>query len=153
MAQEYSSTNKTHISEAQWYSSCWSYFDLLSRQRMNMFQFFISLEVFLCGSLITLISLESRLSWAEAAISALVFLMSIIFGCFDYRTKTMIHCCEEAMMSIEQNDESSVQHYPIDSVNSCKKAKLTYSKLIFILQALFFICGVISFISVIFEWF
>ena len=60
---------KTNISESQWYTACWNYFSLLSDQRMKMLQYFISLEVFLAGAFITLISLESRILWAEIVVS------------------------------------------------------------------------------------
>lgn len=144
------STKTLSMTEAQWYSASWNYFSLLSGQRMQMLQYFISLEVFLCGSFITLVSLETRLLWAEITASALITLMSVIFRGLDYRTKTMIHECERAMCTIEESDPSDVAINPITRVNSCRKAKLTYTKWIIVLQGLFFLAGIASLLLVLF---
>ena len=83
------------------YTTAWNYFSLLSGQRMQMFEFFITLEVFLSGAFITLISLNNRLGWAETVVAGLVSLIAIVFGLLDHRTKTMIHCCEGTMIQFE----------------------------------------------------
>ncbi|MBQ6160574.1 MAG: hypothetical protein IJK24_06495 [Oscillospiraceae bacterium] len=138
------------MTEAQWYSGSWNYFSLLSGQRMQMLQYFISLEVFLCGSFITLVSLDTRLLWAEITASSLITLMAVIFRGLDHRTKTMLHECEKAMCKIEESDSSDAAINPITSVNSCRKAKLTYTKWIIVLQGLFFLAGIASLLLVLF---
>ena len=128
------------------YTTAWNYFSLLSGQRMQMFEFFITLEVFLSGAFITLISLKNRLDWAETVVAGLVSLIAILFGLLDHRTKTMIHCCEETMIQFETQINQKEEYRPISLVNSCRKAKLTYTKLIRFLQIVFFFfffCGVL----------
>lgn len=138
------------LTEEQWYSASWNYFSLLSGQRMQMLQYFISLEVFLCGSFITLVSLVTRLLWAEITASSLITLMAVIFRGLDHRTKTMLHECEKAMCKIEESDSSDAAINPITRVNSCRKAKLTYTKWIIVLQGLFFLAGIASLLLVLF---
>lgn len=141
MISEKTKESQSIMNEAQWYLASWNYFSLLSGQRMQMLQFYISLEVFLCGAFVTLISLETRLVWAEAISSFLILLISIVFSGLDYRTKTMLHECENAMIAIERVDKCSSCVKPITSVNSCKKAKLTYSKWIVFMQGIFATIG------------
>ena len=129
------------LSGENMYTTAWNYFSLLSGQRMQMFEFFITLEVFLCGAFITLISLPARLDWAENVVAGLVSLIAVVFGFLDHRTKTMIHCCEETMVQFENQFEKPEKYCPISSVNACRKAKLTYTKLIRFLQIIFFLLG------------
>lgn len=133
--------DKKGMPESHWYTACWNYFSLLSGQRMQMLQFFISLEVFLSGAFITLISLTTRLHWAEVTVSALVFLMAIVFMGLDHRTKTMIHECEKSMTEIEKADPGNTTYNPITCVNNNLTSFFTYTKLIRFLQATFAIAG------------
>ena len=137
-------TKKKLLSETEWYTACWNYFSLLSGQRMQMFEFFISLEVFLIGAFITLISLAMRLRWAEITISVLIILIAIVFRCFDQRTKTMIHECENSMIAIEEADASDESFNPITTVNKKASYKITYTKLICSLQIVFIVAGLAS---------
>ena len=141
---EYECLPQQQMTAIMWYESSWKYFSLLSGQRMQMFQYYITLEVFLCGAFITLISLDVRLQWAELVVSGLIALMSITFRLLDHRTKTMIHCCEDAMIAIEKADNGNKEFHPIMSVNSCKKASLTYTKLICSIQILLFLLVLIG---------
>lgn len=129
-----------YLTEAQWYTASWNYFSLLSGQRMQMLHFFISLEVFLSGAFVTLISLDARLHWAEITVSFLILLMAIVFRGLDHRTKTMIHICEDTMEAIEKEDASKDCFNPITSVNT-NTTKLTYTKWISFLQITFVLAG------------
>ena len=133
---------KTNMTKSQWYTACWNYFSLLSGQRMQMLQFFISLDVFLAGAFITLISLDTRVHWAEIVISALIFIMALVFMGLDHRTKEMIHECEASMEEIEKSDSSNSRFNPITCVNKNRNTYFTYSKLIRFLQGAFAIAGV-----------
>ena len=132
----------TDLTKSQWYTACWNYFSLLSGQRMQMLQFFISLEVFLSGAFVTLICLNTRLRWAEISVSALIFVMAIVFMGLDYRTRTMIHECEKSMIEIEEADSSSSSFNPITCVNTNRKTFFTYSKWIRFLQLVFASAGI-----------
>lgn len=137
-------SKKELLTGAEWYTACWNYFSLLSGQRMQMLEFFISLEIFLVGAFITLISLAARLRWAEITVSVLIVLMAIVFRCFDQRTKTMIHECENSMIAIEEADASSESFKPITAVNTKAAFKITYTKLISALQIVFLVAGLAS---------
>lgn len=89
------------MSEKDWYTTSWDYFSLLSGQRMKMIEFYITIEQALFAAFITLICLEQRLCWAEVTASILVSIISIVFCGLDYRTKSMIHACEENRETIE----------------------------------------------------
>lgn len=135
---------KTRMSDSYWYTACWNYFALLSGQRMQMLQFFISLEVFLAGAFITLISLNYRLRWAEIVVSALISIMALVFMGLDHRTKSMIHECEDSMVAIEKADSSNPRFNPISCVNNNRDTYFTYSKYIQLLQTAFAIAGIAS---------
>ena len=141
---ETKSAKKVLMTETEWYTASWNYFSLLSGQRMQMLEFFISLEVFLSGAFITLISLETRLRWAEITVSVLIVLMASVFRCFDQRTKTMIHECENSMKAIEDDDMNKTAYKPITAVNIKASFKVTYTKLICFLQIVFAIAGIAS---------
>ena len=134
------------MTKAQWYSACWDYFSLLSEQRMKMLEYFITIELFLSGSLITLICLKERLKWAEIAVSGLILLMAIVFMLLDNRTRNMIHECEEAMVAIKDIDVNNDEYTglnPISRVNKNRKTIFTYTKLIRFLQIVFAVLGVV----------
>lgn len=140
----------THsMEEGDWYSKSWEYFALLSGQRMQMIEFFISIELFLIGAFITLICLSSRLCWAEVTVALLLVVIAVVFWGFDYRTKTMLHECENAMLHIEKNDNLDPQIHPISVVNGCKKAKMTYTKWIICLYTTFIVLGLVGAVLVV----
>ena len=127
-----------HMTEKDWYSTSWDYFALLSGQRMKMIEFYITIELALVGAFMALVSIDQRLCWAEATVSILISIVSIVFCGLDHRTKTMIHECEDNMKSIENSDVNG----PITKVNDCKKAPITYTKWLRFLYGLFFLIGI-----------
>lgn len=104
------------ISNKDWLDLSWNYFSLLSGQRMGMVDFYIAIEVALIGALFVLLTLDTRIMWAECTVATAITFISVTFFILDCRTKAMIHCCEEIIRDIEE------KYYPRE-----KKVKLPFS--------------------------
>ena len=149
---------ETAISDKDWLELSWNYFSLLSGQRMGMIDFYIVVEVALIGALFTMMGSDTRILWAECTVCAAIALSSLAFFLLDYRTKTMIHCCEKIMSDIEEKyapDKHKIKlpfHY-IERKTEKAKIRITYSvifRFLFLLIGGFglvcfvlLICGVI----------
>ena len=134
------------ITDKEWYNIYWSYFELMSRQRISMLNFYISIEVVLFGGMFTLLQLQTRMHWAEYIVALSIVFMSILFYGLDLRTKSLIHKCEELMMDMEDKYKTIKSgSYPIHFINMQRKEhrQLTYSDW-FKMQ--FFIIGCIGLI-------
>lgn len=146
------------ITDKEWLELSWNYFSLLSGQRMGMIDFYIVIEVALIGALFTMMGSDTRILWAECTVCAAIALSSLAFFLLDYRTKTMIHCCEKIMSDIEEKcapDKHKIKlpfHY-IERKTEKAKIRITYSvifRFLFLLIGGFglvcfvlLICGVI----------
>lgn len=134
---------ETAISDKDWLELSWNYFSLLSGQRMGMIDFYIVVEVALIGALFTMMGSDTRILWAECTVCAAIALSSLAFFLLDYRTKTMIHCCEKIMSDIEEKyapDKHKIKlpfHY-IERKTEKAKIRITYSV---IFRFLFFLIG------------
>lgn len=80
----------------------WKYFELHSNQRMQMINFYITVEIVLFGALFTLVSKKTRIPFAEWTASGGITFILIVFWGLDYRTKSLIHWCEDCMRKLEQ---------------------------------------------------
>lgn len=132
-----------NITDKDWLELSWNYFSLLSGQRMNMINFYIIIEVALIGALFTLIGMETRIRWMECAVSIAIFIFSVGFYLLDYRTKTMIHKCEDIISDIEQKycplePVIRLPFHHIERETEKNLTRLTYSV---VFRALFFIIG------------
>ena len=120
------------MDDREWFNVCWNYFVLMSNQRIQMVNFFISIEIVLIGAFFTLLNLESRMSWAEYAVSAAIMLISLTFFGLDRRTRAMIHRCESVMEAMENiYMENNGVECPIHAVNTSVfsgLARVSYSK-------------------------
>lgn len=136
-------TNDKSITDKDWLELSWNYFSLLSGQRMGMIDFYIVVEVALIGALFTMMGSDTRILWAECTVCAAIALSSLAFFLLDYRTKTMIHCCEKIMSDIEEKyapDKHKIRlpfHY-IEHKTDKVKIRITYSV---IFRFLFFLIG------------
>lgn len=134
---------KTVITDKEWLDLSWNYYSLLSGQRMGMIDFYIVIEVALIGALFTMMGIETRILWAECTVCAAIALSSLAFFLLDYRTKTMIHCCEKIMSDIEEKyapDKHKIKlpfHF-IERKTEKAKIRITYSV---IFRFLFFLIG------------
>lgn len=79
----------------------WNYFELHSNQRMQMINFYITVEVVMIGGLFTLINFDERIRFAELFLSLAISFVSLIFWGLDIRTKSLIHWCEDCMEALE----------------------------------------------------
>ena len=57
----------------------WNYFELHSNQRMQMINFYITVEVVMIGGLFTLINFDERIRFAELFLSLAISFVSLIF--------------------------------------------------------------------------
>ena len=83
----------------------WKYFDLHSRQRMQMINFYITVVIVLYGGLFALLQLEKRLAFAEYFVAGFMIVISFCFHKLDRRNSALIHCCEERIKALEMNIE------------------------------------------------
>lgn len=110
----------------------WKYFDLHSRQRMQMISFYITVEVALIGGFFVLLSQESRIIWAEYSVLFAIGFLSIVFWLIDRRTRDLIHVCEHC---IEKFEEEQMTEYgdalklmtASEKALNEKKLRITYS--------------------------
>lgn len=133
------------ITDEVWLKICWNYFELMSRQRIQMIQFYIQIEIVLFGGFFALIQLKNRLHWAELVITSAVIFMSILFYGIDVRTKTFIHRCEDLMTEFGRDNKEFIGNNPIQYLNDWDvnaKYRMTYSKW-FVVQ--FWVIGAIGF--------
>lgn len=84
----------------------WKYFDLHSRQRMQMVNFYITISIVLYGGLFALLQLETRLAFAEYFVAGFMIVISFCFHKLDRRNSELIHCCEERIKALEKGIES-----------------------------------------------
>lgn len=118
------------MTDKEWFHVYWSYFDLMSRQRINMLNFYVTIEVVLFGGIFALFQLQNRMKWAEYLVAIAIVFMSVFFYGIDYRTKTMIHRCEELMTHMEDKYKSfQFGADPIHYINNSSRGlQMTYSK-------------------------
>lgn len=142
-------TTLERISYKEWLDLSWKHFELLSSQRMQMINFYITIEVVLVGALFTLMNQSKRLLWAECIVAIAITLISLFFFGMDWRTRSMIHWSEESikyyerMGDVSNHDQAYLMHY-IESKS--KKVKVTYSKLLWIQFGCIGILGITLFI-------
>lgn len=147
-------TTDKSITDKDWLELSWNYFSLLSGQRMGMIDFYIVVEVALIGALFTMMGSDTRILWAECTVCAAIALSSLAFFLLDYRTKTMIHCCEKIMSDIEEKyapDKHKIKlpfHY-IERKTEKAKIRITYSVIFRFLFLLIGGFGVVCFVLLI----
>lgn len=120
----------------EWYKVYWDYFSLMSSQRIQMVNFYITIEVALFGGFFFLLKLDYRMRWAEYAVAIAIVFISITFYGLDRRSKTMIHLCEDLMKSMEELYMDTLPEYrikkllPITYINGAADTLfiMTYSK-------------------------
>lgn len=127
----------------------WKYFELHSNQRMQMINFYITVEVVIFGALFTLITRKTRMPLAEYITASAITFMSIIFWGIDYRTKSLIHWCEDCIKKLEEEyigkfgEELLIIRQTEIQTNGKYRSWFTYSKL---LGLQFLVIGIIGII-------
>lgn len=130
----------------------WKYFELHSSQRMQMINFYITVEVVIFGALFTLITRKTRIPLAEYITSSAITFISIIFWGIDYRTKSLIHCCEDCIKKLEEEylgkfgEELLIIRQSEIKTNRMKLRCFTYSNLLGFQFAVIGIIGIICLI-------
>ncbi len=116
----------------------WAYFELHSRQRMQVFNFYIVISTALLAALFTLID---KLGHGLMAISLEIvsILLPFIFWALDQRTRELIKHSEHLIKKLEQEDSGN----NIDLFSSEAPTKvLTYTKLFRVVYLIFAAIGV-----------
>lgn len=141
----------SNIDDSNWLELEWNYFELLSNQRMQIMNYFITISVVLIGAFFTLIKSGTSEVWMKYICLIGLLFISLTFFLIDRRTRTMLHSCEDCIknmenryLQIEDNNHRYVFHH-IDS--KTKKYHLTYSK-IFLFQ--YFFIALMSIVGMIF---
>lgn len=136
-------TEEESITDKDWLELSWNYFSLLSGQRMGMTDFFIVIEVALIGALFSMMGKDTRIMWVECTICIAITLISLAFFLLDYRTKTMIHCCEKIMSDMEEKyctaqSDINLPFHHIEQTTESAWIRITYSS---VFRILFFLIG------------
>ena len=139
-------TNENALTDKEWLELSWNYFSRLSEQRMGMINFYIVIVIALIGALFTMISRDTRVLWTECAVCLTVTLFSVVFSLLDYRTKLMIHCCEEIIEGFEAQysttkDENNLPFHLITKKTEDEKIRVTYSS---VFRIVFWILGILG---------
>ena len=107
----------------------YQYFEQHLNQRLQMLNYFITIEIVLFGAFFA--SLELTNVGARYVASIAIIFMAILFRGLDYRTRDIIHGCEKVLMEIEDkyedkySNDNKVIHY-LDNMTERKRA-FTYS--------------------------
>lgn len=142
------------ITNKDWLDLSWNYFSLLSGQRMGMVDFYIVIEVALIGALFVLITLEERMMWAECTVAVAITFISVTFFILDCRTKAMIHCCENVIMTFEKKyypnkKEIVLPFHYIDNKTDKMRVRMTYSRIFLIQYFVIGLFGMVCFVLLI----
>lgn len=108
----------------------WKYFEMHSRQRMQMINFYITVEVALIGGFFVLLTRKTRIAWAEYCVLFAIAFMSVIFWLIDLRTRDLIHLCEKCIEEFEETqmvgDQFKLMKRSRTELEK-KSCKITYS--------------------------
>ena len=88
----------------------WKYFELHSRQRMQMMNFYIILESLFFTGLFALFTADKEMKIPESCICIAIIFFSLIFYGFDKRTRDMIHNCEKSIKCVENEYKGTFGH-------------------------------------------
>ena len=104
------------------------------------------------GVLFTLITRKTRIPLAEYITSSAITFISIIFWGIDYRTKSLIHCCEDCIKKLEEEylgkfgEELLIIRQSELKTNRMRMGYFTYSKL---LGLQFLMIGIVGILCVV----
>lgn len=129
------------------------YFEIHSNQRMQMINYYITIEIVLIGALFTLLGLETRFLLAEYTVSIAITMISVFFYGLDYRTKLLIHWCEDCIKNIEKRYEEIYSEdfflmNKIEYLTNQQKIRITYAVIFRIQYGIIGIFGIICFIMI-----
>lgn len=121
------------ITDEVLYQSYWNYFNLQSQQRLQMINFYVTIEVVLIGAFFTTINIFKDMRWISYVVCTAILLTSFIFWRLDVRTRYLIRWCNECILNMEKcygniyPDDFQLLHHSLKS-NSRLKLKDTYTK-------------------------
>ncbi len=116
--------NDKSITDSVLLSQYWAYFQLQSSQRMQMINFYITIEIVLIGACFTVASLDSISHWMACVVPLFISFTSLAFYGLDRRTRKLLHWCNECILNIENkyksiyNDDELLMTYSLSKRNT-----------------------------------
>lgn len=115
--------------ESEIRNHAWNYFSLHAQQRMNAFQFFITLEIALFGSVLLVLQFaKSHTAWFSV-FGIIITLLAFVFWKIDQRTKDLIKAAENSLIQIESyflSNSAVVTALPFSSDPQRSGAMMTF---------------------------
>lgn len=132
----------------------WKFFELHSNQRIQMVNFYITVEVVLIGAFFAIFGLENRLLWAENTVSFAITTCSLVFYLLDRRTKFLIKKSEACIQSIENrllapyNDDKYKLLKTIEDNTKGVIFRNTYSRVFTVVYLLIGLFGIYTYLFI-----
>lgn len=101
MSLDSASVRLTDDQEKIFRTQAWSYFSLHAAQRMQSFQFYITLETALIGGAIVLAKSEESHQYLLALIGVAIAFVSFVFSKLDGRTRVLVKNAEAALKYLD----------------------------------------------------
>lgn len=101
----------------------WSYYQMQSSQRIQLINFYITIEIVLIGAYFTIISIDNSIQWIECAVTLFIAFTSAAFYGLDKRTRKLMYWCNECIMKLEKkysdvyNDDELLLTYSLSKRN------------------------------------
>ena len=102
--------SKEGINDTDLLNICWSYFEIQSQQRLQMINFFITVEAVLIGAFFTLLITGSGSRWMLFVVDSSIALTTISFWGIDNRLRVLLSGCIDCISSIENNSSCLKEH-------------------------------------------
>lgn len=130
------------MKEKDFVEMLWKYFELHSKQRLQMMNFYLVVESLFFTGLVATMNMKKDTTKYQIGICIAIIFFSWIFHKFDMRTRNLTKNCEEAIKFIESKYASMFGEELMVFTNEERKTGLskewTYTKLMN-MQYLFFV--------------
>ena len=124
----------------------WKYFELHAKQRMTLFNFYITISTALIAGIGVLLNFKEIPILLIITLGVLMVIFSLVFWLLDSRTRFFIHLAEKVIREIEI--DYSKDSYKILTIEEKESNKLSmifrYTIALRIVFILFMILGIIS---------
>ena len=127
----------------------WKYFELHSRQRMQIFNYYIIIATAIIAGIGTFLGLKTIVTLIIIGLEVILIALTIVFWMLDRRTRFLIKHSEEYLIALEISDKERV--IDIFSTESKKKTRiLSYKDAFAIMYVIFILLGIILILYTIF---
>lgn len=124
----------------------WNCFQLHSTQRMQMINYYITIEIVLIGAYFTLEYNNASLTWPQRIVSIAIIFFSLVFYLLDRRTVYFIKESESHLILIEDlfKEESYKLLKNINYNHNGSSFCISYSKIFFCVFIVIALFGIIT---------